>query len=98
MPEIPIEIKQNTDKKNKNKIDVLQVTPVQKKNYIQKQYTYSPPTQDIFSVPETNEIKQNQEKKKKEKNDEDDIFDQIPIEYTYYGNAVNNVQANQFEF
>ena len=37
-------------------------------------------------------------KKKKEKNDEDDIFDQIPIEYTYYGNAVNNVQANQFEF
>ena len=96
----------NDIKKNDNEEDYSRITNIistKNKNY-QKQFTYTPPGQN-FIIPE--QINKKQEKKIKKENiekkiekpkekdlneeDDSDILKDIPMEYTYYGNEINNM-------
>jgi len=77
------------------KVTVL--TPEENKEYLKRQFTYNQPS-NIFPIAEEGEqiIQQNNKKEKeikkenKNKNEKDsDIFADIPMEYTYYGNGIN---------
>ena len=70
---------------------VTALTPEENKDYLKRQFTYNQPSK-IFPLPEEGEqiIQQTNKKQKETKKEENnDIFADIPIEYTYYGNGIN---------
>ena len=74
------------------KVTVL--TPEENKEYLKRQFTYNQPSK-VFPLPKEGEqiIKQTNKKPKETKKEKDsDIFADIPMEYTYYGNGINFYQ------
>ena len=76
------------------KVTVL--TPEENREYLKRQFNYNQPS-NVFPLPEEGEqiIKQSNTKEKESKKENNsDVFADIPMEYTYYGNGINFYENN----